>query len=121
MHARRASRRMQLCRPRRFLAPVAACVLDSRWLMVRRPACDGHGNGESGAIYGIRLLEVLRGAADIQTHVVPSPAARRRIALETDVTIDYIHSIADTVYRPGDVAAAISYTFVVDALLANID
>ena len=65
-------------------------------------------SGASGVIYGIRLLEVLRGVADIQTHVVLSPAARRTLALETDLTIDYIHTIADTVYRPGDVAAAIS-------------
>lgn len=65
-------------------------------------------SGASGVIYGIRLLEVLRGVADIQTHVVVTPAARRTLALETDLTIDYIHAIADTVYRQGDVAAAIS-------------
>jgi len=59
-------------------------------------------------IYGVRLLEVLRGVAGIQTHVVLSPAARRTLALETDLTIQDIHALADTVYRPGDIAAAIS-------------
>jgi flavin prenyltransferase len=65
-------------------------------------------SGASGVIYGVRLLEVLRGVRGIQTHVVVSPAARRTLALETDLTIDYVNAIADTVYRPGDIAAAIS-------------
>ena len=39
-------------------------------------------SGASGVIYGVRLLEVLRGVAGIETHVVLSPAARRTLALE---------------------------------------
>jgi 4-hydroxy-3-polyprenylbenzoate decarboxylase len=65
-------------------------------------------SGASGVIYGIRLLEVLRGVDDIETHVVISPAAHRTLALETDVPTGHIEAIADKVYRPGDIAAAIS-------------
>ena len=34
-------------------------------------------SGASGAIYGIRLLEVLRGVDGVETHLVLSPAGRR--------------------------------------------
>ena len=37
-------------------------------------------SGASGAIYGIRALEVLRGVKDIETHLVLSPSARRTIS-----------------------------------------
>ena len=65
-------------------------------------------SGASGAVYGVRLLEVLRGVADIETHVVVSPSARRTLALETDFPARHIEAISDVVYRPGDLAAAIS-------------
>jgi flavin prenyltransferase len=64
--------------------------------------------GASGVIYGVRLLEVLRGVADIQTHVVVSSAARRTLVSETDFPSRHIEAISDVVYRPGDLAAAIS-------------
>ena len=65
-------------------------------------------SGASGAIYGIRLLEVLKGVEGVETHLVLSPAARRTIVLETDVPVDKVESLADHVYKPGDIAAAIS-------------
>ena len=33
-------------------------------------------SGASGAIYGVRLLQVLRSVADVETHLVMSQAAR---------------------------------------------
>ena len=65
-------------------------------------------SGATGAIYGIRLLEVLRGVEGVETHLVLSPAARRTIDLETDLTVAQVEALADRVYRPGDIAAAIS-------------
>src|SRR6266851_6871575 len=65
-------------------------------------------SGASGAIYGIRLLEVLRGAADVETHLVLTPAARRTVPLETDLSVRSVEALADYCYRPGDIAAAIS-------------
>ena len=38
-------------------------------------------SGASGQIYGIRLLEVLRAAPDIETHLVISPSARMTLSL----------------------------------------
>jgi 3-polyprenyl-4-hydroxybenzoate decarboxylase len=57
-------------------------------------------SGASGVIYGVRLLEVLRGVADIETHVVISPAARRTLVSETDFRPRHIEAISDVIYRP---------------------
>lgn len=65
-------------------------------------------SGASGAIYGIRLLEVLRGVENLETHLVVSPAGRRTIALETDYSFPHIESLAHQSYHPADIAAAIS-------------
>jgi 4-hydroxy-3-polyprenylbenzoate decarboxylase len=65
-------------------------------------------SGASGAIYGIRLLEVLREVDDVETHLVLTPAARRTVPLETDLSVRCVEALADYCYRPGDIAAAIS-------------
>jgi len=65
-------------------------------------------SGASGIIYGIRLLEVLRGVKDVETHVVMSNAAKRTILLETDYTVQQVEDLADSIYSFGDIAASIS-------------
>src|SRR6516164_6486759 len=65
-------------------------------------------SGATGAIYGIRLLEILRGVEGVETHLVLTPSGRRTIELETDFTVKQVEALADRVYRPGDIAAAIS-------------
>ena len=42
-------------------------------------------SGASGAIYGVRLLQVLRDVTDVETHLVMSAAARQTLALETSL------------------------------------
>jgi flavin prenyltransferase len=64
--------------------------------------------GASGVIYGIRALEVLRPIADIETHLILSPAAARTIAEETDFTMDAVRALGDHLYNFKDVGAAIS-------------
>ena len=44
-------------------------------------------SGASGAIYGVRLLQVLRDVTDIETHLVMSQAARQTLSLETDFSL----------------------------------
>ncbi|MFQ5419188.1 MAG: UbiX family flavin prenyltransferase [Anaerolineae bacterium] len=65
-------------------------------------------SGASGVIYGIRLLEVLRGVEEIETHLVMSNAARRTTLLETDYTVKDVEHLADKLYSFNDIAAAIS-------------
>ncbi len=85
-------------------------------------------SGASGQIYGIRLLEVLRAARlpaassdqsvwggsqsptepSIETHLVLSEAAGITITQETDYTPRQVEALADVVYRPRDIGAAIA-------------
>jgi 4-hydroxy-3-polyprenylbenzoate decarboxylase len=63
--------------------------------------------GASGAVYGIRLLELLR-MTDIETHLIISRAARMTIAYETDFKLPDIEALADKVYAHQDIGAACS-------------
>lgn len=65
-------------------------------------------SGASGAIFGIRLLEVLSREPDVETHLVMTPAARQTIELETDWQAADVEALADHNYRVGDIAASIS-------------
>ncbi|MBO1331547.1 UbiX family flavin prenyltransferase [Streptomyces sp. VRA16 Mangrove soil] len=64
--------------------------------------------GATGAVYGIRLLEALRAAPGVETHLILTRWARTTIELETDRTVADVHGLADVVHRPGDQAAAVS-------------
>ncbi len=65
-------------------------------------------SGASGQIYGIRLLEVLRTAPDVEVHLVMSQAARITIAQETDYDPAAVEKLAHVSYRPNDIGAAIA-------------
>lgn len=65
-------------------------------------------SGASGVIYGVRMLEVLHGVPDIETHLIMSNAARQTLALETDLQLRDVQSLADVVHDARDIAASIS-------------
>ncbi|MCU3853360.1 UbiX family flavin prenyltransferase [Enterobacter roggenkampii] len=65
-------------------------------------------SGASGAIYGVRLLQVLRNVANVETHLVMSQAARQTLSLETDLTLRDVQALADVVHDARDIAASIS-------------
>jgi len=65
-------------------------------------------SGASGAIYGVRLLQVLRDVAEVETHLVMSNAARQTLALETDLSLRDVQTLADVVHDSRDIAASIS-------------
>ncbi len=65
-------------------------------------------SGATGAIYGIRLLQVLQANPGIETHLVVSQAAERTIAYETDLTLAQVRALADFAYNVKDIGAAIS-------------
>ena len=64
--------------------------------------------GASGVIYGIRALEVLRGVADIETHLILSPSGARTIVEETDHSVEQVRKLADHQYNYKDIGAAVS-------------
>lgn len=65
-------------------------------------------SGASGAIYGIRILEVLAEHPEVETHLVISRAAGLIITREVDMTVEEIEALADVAYRPDDLAAPIA-------------
>lgn len=74
--------------------------------------------GATGAAIGVRVLEQLAAAPDIETHLIVSKWARQTIAQEIDTTAEAVLARADVVYNPGDMAAAVaSGSYPVDAML----
>jgi 4-hydroxy-3-polyprenylbenzoate decarboxylase len=65
-------------------------------------------SGASGAIYGVRLLQVLQQLPDIETHLILSNAARQTLALETDISLREVQALADVVHDARDIAASLS-------------
>lgn len=65
-------------------------------------------SGASGAIYGVRALQILQQVSDVETHLVMSQAARQTLALETDYALRDVQALADVVYDARDIAASIS-------------
>lgn len=63
--------------------------------------------GASGAILGVRLLEVLKNS-DVETHLVMSKWAQQTLIHETAWTVEGVRDLASEVYGSGDMAAAIS-------------
>lgn len=64
--------------------------------------------GATGAIYGIRLLEVLAAVKDIETHLVISEAGETNIKYETDWKIEEIKALAEYSYDIDDIGARLS-------------
>ena len=64
-------------------------------------------SGASGTIYGVRILQALRGT-DIETHLVMSEAARMTLVSETDLTVADVEGLAAHVHNVRNVGATLS-------------
>lgn len=65
-------------------------------------------SGASGAVYGIRTLEVLAERPDVETHLIVSDGARATIAHETDRELEEILGLADHVHDIKNLGAPIA-------------
>lgn len=75
-------------------------------------------SGASGAIYGIRALEVLRADPSIEIHAIISKGARATIEYETDRAVADVAKLAHVLYDEQDLAAALaSGTFLTSGML----
>ena len=73
--------------------------------------------GATGAIYSIRLLEVLSYIEEVETHLVISSAGKRIISLETMYKIEEVQKLATFSYEVDDIGARIaSGSFIRDAM-----
>ncbi len=64
-------------------------------------------SGATGAIYGIRLLEVLA-KSNVETHLVITEAAQKTILMETDWKVEKVKSLAKVAYDIQDIGADIA-------------
>jgi 4-hydroxy-3-polyprenylbenzoate decarboxylase len=65
-------------------------------------------SGASGVVYGIRLLELLRGASGVETHLVLSDPAKRTIVEETDWVVKDVEALATHRHDNKDIGASIA-------------
>lgn len=65
-------------------------------------------SGASGAVYGVRLLEVLQGMTDFESHLVVSDAGWRNLQHEGDLDRASVEALADQVHDVRNVGAAIA-------------
>jgi flavin prenyltransferase len=63
--------------------------------------------GATGAIYGVRLLEMLQ-EGPVETHLVVSPWGRRTLLHETKYSVEHVQRLATVSYLHNDQGAAIS-------------
>ncbi len=64
--------------------------------------------GASGAIYGVRALELLAQAPDVETHLIMSAPAKITLGLETELSVPEVEAMADHVHSSRDIAAPTS-------------
>ena len=75
-------------------------------------------SGASGSIYGLRLLEKLRGLPNVETHLVVSRAGERTAWLETGRKAAAIRELADCSYAVDDIGCRLaSGSFLTDAMV----
>jgi flavin prenyltransferase len=65
-------------------------------------------NGATGVVYGIRLLQVLAGIREVETHLVISAAGEQTIEIETPYKAAEVKAMANHCYAIGDIGARIA-------------
>ena len=75
-------------------------------------------SGSTGAIYGVRLLEVLHQIPGTEIHLVMSEGAKTTISYETDYRLEEVMGWAHTVHDSRNVGASIaSGTFLTSGMI----
>lgn len=64
--------------------------------------------GASGAVYGVRLLELLRAIDEIETHLVVTPAGWLNVEQELQRPRKAVEALADVVHAVRDIGASIA-------------
>jgi 4-hydroxy-3-polyprenylbenzoate decarboxylase len=65
-------------------------------------------SGATGAIYGVRMLEILSKIENIETHLVLSKAGKMTIQVETPYAVKDVEAMAGVVHDINNVGASIS-------------
>jgi 4-hydroxy-3-polyprenylbenzoate decarboxylase len=74
--------------------------------------------GASGAVYGVRLLQVLRAMPDLRTHLIVTPAGWMNVEQELALGRAEVEALADEVHPVRDVGASVaSGSFATDGMV----
>ena len=65
-------------------------------------------SGATGAVYGVRMLEVLSRLKDVETHLVMTRAAKMTIQVETPHSVKDVEAMANVVHDINNIGAGIS-------------
>jgi 4-hydroxy-3-polyprenylbenzoate decarboxylase len=65
-------------------------------------------NGASGAIYGIRLLQILADVQDMEVHLLVTDAGEQTIEIETEFKAGEVKALAHYSYRTDDLTACLA-------------
>ncbi|MHB1248687.1 MAG: UbiX family flavin prenyltransferase [Polaromonas sp.] len=65
-------------------------------------------SGASGAVYGVRLLQILQGMTGFESHLVASDAGWRNLRHEGDMDRASVEALADQVHDVHNVGAALA-------------
>src|SRR3970040_1555902 len=65
-------------------------------------------SGATGAIYGVRILEILAKLDDVETHLVLTKAGKMTIGVETPYSVKDVEALGDVVHDINNVGASIS-------------
>lgn len=64
--------------------------------------------GATGAVYGVRLLQVLKETPNVETHLVVSDAAVLTLHQETGLQRKEVEALADVVHKQHNIGASIA-------------
>ena len=65
-------------------------------------------SGSTGVVYGVRLLQRLQEAPDVETHLVLSGPGKRTLLEETDYTIKDVEALAHVVHDNRDIGSSLA-------------
>ena len=65
-------------------------------------------SGSTGAVYGIRLLQVLRETPDVEIHLVISAPGKKTLLAETDFTVKDVEALAHVVHDNKDIGSSLA-------------
>lgn len=65
-------------------------------------------SGSTGAVYGVRLMQVLRQQPDVEIHLVMSAPGKKTLVAETDFTVKDVEALAHVVHDNKDIGSPIA-------------
>ena len=76
--------------------------------------------GATGAIYGVRILQILKDLDDWESHLVISSAGLVNLKYELDMSRQVLYQLADVTHGIDDIAASIASGYRADCMFVFV-